>query len=152
METHNGRNPAPLDLSAVPEPFRVVESTANGRRLITPCGELDLATAPQLEARLAGNIDTALDLSELSFIDSTGIRLLVSTAQRAQAEAWEFAVRNPQPAVLRVIKLVAIEQHLGLDSQDGPASQREDGATATRPDAAERHAAPLRSTLGRAAQ
>ena len=125
METH--------DLSALPEPFRIFESTTNGRRVIAPSGELDLASAPQLEERLAGNIDTALDLSELSFIDSTGIRLLASTAQRAQAEAWEFTVRNPQPTVMRVIKLVALEKYLRLERQEEPASQRDDGATATRP-------------------
>ena len=123
METHDGRH------SAFPEPFHVFERTADGRRVIAPRGELDLASAPQLEERLAGNIDTALDLSELSFIDSTGIRVLASTAQRAQAEAWDFTVRNPQPAVLRVIKLVALDQHLRLETQEEPASQREDGAT-----------------------
>jgi anti-anti-sigma factor len=166
METQDGRHPARIDQSAdgapgrapwvqelryrsvLPEPFRILESTADGRRVIAPCGELDLATAAQLEERLAGNIATALDLSELSFIDSTGIRVLISTALRAQAEGWEFTVRSPQPAVLRVIKLVALEQELGLESQDGPASQSEGAATATRPGAAERHAAPLRTTLG----
>ena len=96
--------------------------------MIAACGELDVATATQLEARLAGNIDTVLDLSELSFIDSTGLRVLVSTAHRAQAEAWEFTVRNPQPTVLRVLKLVALEQLLGLDGQQATASQRERAA------------------------
>jgi anti-anti-sigma factor len=128
METQNGRNPTSPHLSAVPAPFRVVESAADGRRVIAACGELDLATATQLEARLAGNIDTVLDLSELSFIDSTGLRVLVSTAHRAQAEAWEFTLRNPQPTVLRVIKLVALEQLLGLESQPTPAPQRERAA------------------------
>jgi anti-sigma B factor antagonist len=115
-------------LSAAPEPFHIFETTADGRRVIAPRGELDLATAAELEQRLTGTIDTELDLSELSFIDSTGIRVLVGTAQRARAEAWKFTVRNPQPGVLRVIKLVALEQQLGLESQDGPAAQRENGA------------------------
>ena len=61
-----------------------------------------------------------LDLSELSFIDSTGIHLLVSTAQRAKSEAWDFTVRNPQPAVLRVIELVGLAERLALQSQTGP--------------------------------
>jgi anti-anti-sigma factor len=150
-----GREPwgqGPPHLSALPEPFHIFESAADGRRVISPCGELDLSNAAQLEERLAGNIDTVLDLSELSFIDSTGIRAVISTAQRARAEAWEFTVRNPQPAVLRVIKLVGLDQHLGLERQKGPASHREEDANATRPDAAERQAAPLSTTLGRAAQ
>ena len=99
--------------------------------MIAPCGELDLSNAAQLEERLAGNIDTVLDLSELSFIDSSGIRVVIGAAQRARAEAWEFTVRNPQPAVLRVIKLVGLEQHLGLERQE------------------DRHPTPRRGTLPR---
>jgi anti-sigma B factor antagonist len=106
-------------LPAWPEPFHILESTDDGRRVIAPCGELDLATAAQLEERFAGSIDTVLDLSELSFIDSTGIRALLSIAHTAQVEAWELTIRNPQPAVLRAIQLVALEQHLGLQSQNG---------------------------------
>ena len=88
--------------------------------MIAPCGELDLSNTAQLEERLAGNSDTVLDLSELSFIDSTGIHLVVSIAERARSEGWDFTVRNPQPAVLRVIKLVGLAEHLGLESQTGP--------------------------------
>ncbi|HET7046990.1 MAG TPA: STAS domain-containing protein [Solirubrobacteraceae bacterium] len=97
--------------------MQIFENTANGRRVITLRGELDLSNAAQLEQQFAGNIDTILDLCELSFIDSTGITLLISTAQRAQSDAWEFTVRNPQPAVLRVLKLVGLDRHLGLESQ-----------------------------------
>ena len=110
----------PPGLSAAPEPLQIFEKTANGRRVITLRGELDLSNAAQLEQRFAGNTDTILDLCQLSFIDSTGITLLISTAQRAQSDAWEFTVRNPQAAVLRVLKLVGLDRHLGLESQ--PAS------------------------------
>ena len=118
-----GREPAAeasLHLSVVPEPFQIVESTADGRRVIAPRGELDLSTGTQLKERLAGSCDTVLDLSDLSFIDSTGIHVVVSTAQRARSEAWEFTVRNPQPAVLRVIELVGLAEHLCIEPQTPP--------------------------------
>lgn len=51
--------------------------------------------------------------------------------------------RHPR---LRVIKLVGLDQHLGLESQDGPAPHRQGRDRATRPDAAERHPAPLTTT------
>ena len=107
-------------LSALPEPFQILESTADGRRVITPRGELDLSTGAQLKERLAGSCDTVLDLSDLSFIDSTGIYVLVSTAERARSEAWEFTVRNPQPAVLRVIELIGLAEHLCIEPQTPP--------------------------------
>jgi anti-sigma B factor antagonist len=125
-----GRGPRvqePRDLAVLPGPFDIVETTADGHRVIAPCGELDLSNAAQLEERLAGRFDTVLDLSELSFIDSTGIHVVISTARRAQLEAWEFTVRNPRPAVLRVIELVGLDRQLGLECQNGRAPHREDG-------------------------
>jgi anti-anti-sigma factor len=119
------RGPKPPNLSASPEAFHIFETTADGRRVIVPCGELDLSNAVQLEERLAGNFDTVLDLSELSFIDSTGIHVVIRAAQRARSEAWEFTVRTPRPAVLRVIKLVGLDQYLGLESHSWPASRRD---------------------------
>jgi anti-sigma B factor antagonist len=119
METENGRPSASLG------PFRVLEHTADGHRVIAPHGELDLLTTPQLEERLAGTSNTVLDLSELSFIDSTGIHLIVSTVRRAESEAWDFSVRNPQPDVLRVIKLVGLAEHLGLEGQIRPQADAE---------------------------
>jgi hypothetical protein len=52
------RGPDPRRLSG-PEPFQILQSTVDGRRVIAPRGELDLSNAAQLEERLAGNIDTA---------------------------------------------------------------------------------------------
>lgn len=124
----------------IARPFRVFESTADGLRVIALSGELDLSNAAQLEERLAGNIHTVLDLSELSFIDSSGIRVLIRTAQRAQSETWTFSVQHAQPAVLRVIKLVGIDRHLGLESQTAsPSHPQEDSM---QPDAANKHAVP----------
>lgn len=108
------RPPSPVGSS---RSFQVDERIVDGHRVIAPYGELDLSTAAQLEERLAGTRNTVLDLSELSFIDSTGIHLIVSTVRRAQSEAWDFSVRNPQPEVLRVIRLVGLAEHLGLEPQ-----------------------------------
>lgn len=126
MELENGRHPT-RDTAAEFAPFHILERTADGRRVIFPCGELDLSNAAQLEERLAGHSDTVLDLSELSFIDSTGIHLVVSAAQRARSEAWELTIRNPQPSVLRVIELVGLAEHLGLEPS-GRARRRRQAA------------------------
>ena len=130
---HEPRGKEPPPLSPLPEAFRIFESTADGSRVIALSGELDLSNAAQLEERLAGHINTVLDLSELSFIDSSGIRVLVRTAQRAQSETWTFSVQNAQPAVVRVIKLVGLDQHLGLERQNGSASQPETGRAQASP-------------------
>ena len=77
-------------------------------------GELDLTTAPRLEARLAGGTDTILDLTDLTFIDSSGIQTLVRAAQRARELRCRFEVHNPRSAVRQVIELVRVGELLGL--------------------------------------
>lgn len=67
-------------------PFRVVESReTDGVLRIALLGELDLAVADQLSARLEqlsrDRIPVRLDLSQLEFIDSSGIRTLLKVMQ-----------------------------------------------------------------------
>ena len=79
-------------------------------------GELDLSTVPlirdELQAVLDRGPDTIVfDLSELQFMDSSGITLLVSVAQRAEVE-----LRNPQPIVRRVLELTGLLEVFHLNS------------------------------------
>ena len=55
-----------------------------GARRLTLRGELDLATAPRLEHALAdAGEDVVLDLRGLTFMDSTGVRVLLEAAEAA---------------------------------------------------------------------
>lgn len=65
-------------------------------------GELDLATVPHLERALEmlqrTHRDVFVDLSELAFIDATGLRTLLVAAERAQVRGDLFAVTNFGPS------------------------------------------------------
>ena len=87
-----------------------------------PRGELDLATAPELERRLleklrSGDGDTVvLDLRQLAFMDSTGVRTIVAAHQIAEDEGVELRLVRPsaESAVWRVIEISGIDTALGL--------------------------------------
>jgi anti-sigma B factor antagonist len=70
-------------------------------------GELDLATAPQLDEVMAATKaeHIVLDLTDLSFIDSSGISLLVV----ALSDQRDVTLRNPQPNVSRVLELTGLD-------------------------------------------
>jgi anti-anti-sigma factor len=74
-------------------------------------GELDIATAPELEeaveASVRGGGPIVLDLSALSFVDSTGIRAFLSIARRLNDRGCIF-LHAPQENVRRVLELVRI--------------------------------------------
>lgn len=60
-------------------------------------GELDLSTAPGLashvENKLEGKLTTlTLDLSDLTFMDSSGLRLLIELNQRAGEQTWNLTL------------------------------------------------------------
>src|SRR4051794_8096219 len=66
----------------LPEPFAIEVRPARERVVVAPRGELDLATTEGLEAEIdglvnAGFAEIVLDLRGLSFIDSTGLCLVL---------------------------------------------------------------------------
>jgi anti-anti-sigma factor len=103
-----------------PKPFRcVVDDAGDGTARIRPSGELDMATAAQLEARFdaahqAGFRRLVADLRELDFIDSTGLTLLARWSLGAERDGYEFAVIPGSNRIRRVIDLTGLTPHLTL--------------------------------------
>jgi anti-sigma B factor antagonist len=80
-------------------------------------GELDLATANSVQDELtrveASDADSIIvDLSGLTFIDSTGIRLLYSAAARSRADSDRLALLRGGVAVQRALQITALEDRL----------------------------------------
>jgi anti-sigma B factor antagonist len=84
-----------------PTGFSISISERNGRAVVALWGELDLATAPDLEAALNERLDTGqdvvVDLRELDFMDSTGLRALVTAHARVQDTDQSFLIVRPLP-------------------------------------------------------
>jgi anti-anti-sigma factor len=77
-------------------------------------GELCLASAALLERRLEEILQTDLqeliiDMRELSFLDSTAIRLLLTLDERAEVEGWSFAIVPGSGGPRRTLELVGLE-------------------------------------------
>jgi anti-sigma B factor antagonist len=82
-------------------------------------GELDLASAPQFEVELERAEVTAaatlvLDLRDLQFIDSAGLRMIVSAHENARERGQEFAVTRGSEQVQRLLAITRIGEHLRI--------------------------------------
>ena len=82
-------------------------------------GELDLSTTAQVEQELArvegaGPATVALDLSRLTFLDSSGLRVIVSADKRARRENRRFAVVRGPDTVQRVFSITRLDEQLEL--------------------------------------
>jgi stage II sporulation protein AA (anti-sigma F factor antagonist) len=83
-----------------PTRFEVKQGGEGATPVLTVCGELDMHTtevlSKQLEESLSGEIATlTLDLRELEFMDSTGLRLLIELNDRSRNEAWRLRLLRP---------------------------------------------------------
>lgn len=82
-------------------------------------GELDLATSPVLEATL-GRADAAaaervtIDLRGVSFMDSTGLSVLVKAQRHATESGQQLAVAAGNDQVLRLLTLTGVADRLTL--------------------------------------
>jgi len=103
-----------------------VERPEGSTVVIKASGELDLMTVPQLEATLAdaqgAGEDIVLDLSELDFIDSTGVHLVLRVWQASQQHDWEFSITGAGPDVTRAFELVGLLDRLPFRSPGQNAS------------------------------
>ena len=105
-----------------------VETLADGTCLVSVWGEVDLYTAPQLErvlddATRAGDQDVLVEFSRDSFIDSTGLHVLIHAARRLQAVGRSFRVTTDNPHTRSVIETMGLTGKLGLeDSSAGEPS------------------------------
>jgi anti-sigma B factor antagonist len=105
-----GRRTAPLQL--------FVSGEATTRLIVA--GELDGATAVflseqlrQLVADLAG--DLTMDIGLITFIDSTGLSLLISLHKQVRASGRTLTVADPTPMARRLFEITGLDQVLKIE-------------------------------------
>ena len=86
-------------------------------------GELDLATAPLLTEALldlASEREVHLDLATLTFLDSSGLHVIVKLA-RSQDGNRSVVLLNPSTAVMRCLEITEIDKHPAIEIRQGDA-------------------------------
>jgi anti-sigma B factor antagonist len=109
----------PLSLTVVPDP---------GGITIFATGDIDLAARPTVDGALADLSDDGrnliIDLDGVTFMDSTGLALLVDFHNQRERRGATLTVRSPPPIVRRILELTAVDQILRISSghADGSAA------------------------------
>jgi anti-sigma B factor antagonist len=89
--------------------------TEAGPSSFTLVGEIDAHSAPMLSERLDplphGDADVELDMSEVSFIDSSGLRTLIDVHQRAESDNRRLVLRAPSHSVVRLLEVAGLDGH-----------------------------------------
>ncbi len=101
-------------------PFEAITCPTPGVTLVLLAGELDVASAATLmetvDRELApASSEVVFDLAALEFLDVAGARALVRAVDRVRGAGGFAAVVSPSPPVERVLRLLGVDAHLGLD-------------------------------------
>lgn len=88
--------------------------------VVQVAGELDHSTAGPLRCHLddliegQGNLSVAVDLTDLTFIDSTGLSVLLEALKLARQLGGDMILRRPRPPVSRVFEIVGLNEIFSL--------------------------------------
>ena len=97
------------------EPFAIDLDERDDRVVVVPRGELDMASAPELEQTIMPRIADAkwvvLDLRSLDFIDSSGLRVVVGAHRAAEEGGGRFTcVRGAAGSTVhRIVEIAGID-------------------------------------------
>jgi anti-sigma B factor antagonist len=111
--------------------FELMVGRHNGLATVVVTGELDLATAPELARALDEHGDAELllvDLTATTFIDSTGVRMLIEADRRSVASGALLVIMAGEGPVRRVLELCELDGRLAVVSED---ASRLNGRAAT---------------------
>ena len=93
--------------------FAVASDVVDGVATVSVRGEVDVYTAPQLRECLYGVVAdgigrVVLDLSAMSFIDSTGLGVIVGTLKRLREGGGDLLLRSPSRSTLKVLEITGL--------------------------------------------
>ena len=122
-----------IDFGLVDEP--VDEIT----HVVAPYGEIDALTAPRLGRRLLDLVEDGkrllvVDLSEVTFMDSTGISVLLNALRHLKTRSGNLVLVCPTQRILRPFQITGLVGRLGIFSlaRRGARRRRRKLATASR--------------------
>src|SRR6478736_6020634 len=90
------------------------------RAVVTITGELDAYSAPALEDEVSGLLaddvaDLVLDLAATKFLDSSGLRAILTAQRRLADRDGRLALRAPSEPVRRLLDITGLTDHFVVE-------------------------------------
>ncbi|MCW3068468.1 MAG: anti-sigma-factor antagonist [Solirubrobacterales bacterium] len=109
-------------------PLEIQVLARSNQQTVVLRGELDLASADLLEAKLLEVCTTAknrlvLDLREVTFIGSSGLRAIIAAGRLCEQNGREFALIPGPQEVQRLFELTGLSENLSFAEAEEPAAE-----------------------------
>lgn len=110
----------------------VMKMLSTGECLIGPLGDIDLATAPDLVAEFEYAVEhlsprVLVDLSAVTFIDSSGLAALIRARLNAESLGGSFALTGADEAVSDLLTLTKLDQFFEIRPLPAAAAEATEG-------------------------
>ena len=94
--------------------FSVTSADVSSVIVLRLQGELDIHFAPRLEEEIrdhlsAGRVLIVLDLSEVSYVDSTGLGVMIGALKNLQAAGGGLALAAPTTRIVRILQVTGLD-------------------------------------------
>jgi len=100
--------------------------TVDGRVTVSVTGDVDLVSSPQLrevlDEALASSPQVHLELSGLTFIDSSGLSALVEGHRKARDAGGVLVLRNPPSILVRLLDITSLNTLLVVEAPEAAAA------------------------------
>src|SRR5262245_38494770 len=101
--------------------MHVTSAVAGLRAVVTASGELDVATAPELRSYLhrlvdAGMTTVVVDLTDVGFLDSTTLGVLISAHKRLVETGGSVELVVPHARLLRIFQITGLDRVFTIHS------------------------------------
>jgi anti-sigma B factor antagonist len=106
---------------SAPAPDLVVDVRHDGTAaIVSMAGELDVSTAPELvdicqTVYAQGTRDVVLDLTDTSFLDSSGLRALIGAQQLFGDHGGHVRLSHPSEPVMRLLEITGLSAYFSIE-------------------------------------
>ena len=106
--------------------MEITITNPEGKTVLSINGRIDTSTATDLEQVInkeigLGKRQILLDFSRVSYISSSGLRVLLATAKKLKNPGDKFAICSLSPEVLKVLRLAGFTSIFSIYSSEGEA-------------------------------
>ena len=93
--------------------FQIEERAAQGTTVVAVTGEIDVATAPQLQESLhsliaQGHSSLVIDLLAVSFLDSTALGVLVGALKRCREQGGDLQLVVADTRIMKIFEITGL--------------------------------------------
>ena len=96
----------------------IVKTSEGSKLTLALEGRLDTTTAPQLEAELKGALngvaELALDFSQLEYLSSAGLRVILAT-QKFMSKQGKMVIRHVNETIMEVFEVTGFRDILAIE-------------------------------------